>query len=379
MLSEIGADQSVPTITLPPAGDNSEIGTARKAPRRRRAEVAPTAMHATPSVAPTESGGRIADDSQCAAAPSETEANVVPTTMTAVPPSPTIAALVELQRQRVFCIKSQSRCDRSAEAFVARYLGYRTDLPEKERKAIFNRAAAMRKQVEKGGVTSVEDQRSRAPEADGEGQHLVANQTAHALSACAPIILNSATARHAWDVHRTQVEKRMRQLARTLPVYEWVNSIAGFGDLGLAIIVGEVGDIGTYATKERLWKRCGLAVIEGERQQRRSDPEEAKAHGYNPRRRAEIWTLADSMFRHQWRGEKDGVAPHAIGPYGEIYARRKAHTETREWTMGRRDNDARRVMTKVLLEDLWRVWRGATCNPVTVYAAPHATPGQAHA
>jgi hypothetical protein len=162
---------------------------------------------------------------------------------------------------------------------------------------------------------------------------------------------------------REGVEKQMRKIARSLPIWLWVESVAGFGDLGLAIILAEAGcgftgrGLLDYATKEKLWKRLGLAVIEGERQRRKTDLELAEKHAYNPARRAEIWAIADSMFRHQWRGEKDGVAAHAIGPYGEIYAKRKASTEDRGWTLKHRDDDALRIMSKALIRDLWRKWR----------------------
>ena len=178
-----------------------------------------------------------------------------------------------------------------------------------------------------------------------------------AVLSIADIVRQSAVARGVWDNLREKVETDMRKLARTLPVHAWANGVRGFGDLGLAIVIGETGDLSLYETKERVWKRLGLAVIEGFRQQRRSDPDEAAAHGYNPKRRAEVWAIADSMFRHQWRGEKDDVPAHAIGPYGEVYAIRKAATEGREWTLKHRDNDARRIMAKALVADLWAAWR----------------------
>ncbi len=66
--------------------------------------------------------------------------------------SPSAAAqIVELQRIRLFCIKSQSRCDRSMEALITTQLGYRGDMTEAQRKAVFRQAATIRKSVEKGG------------------------------------------------------------------------------------------------------------------------------------------------------------------------------------------------------------------------------------
>lgn len=305
---------------------------------------------AVPS-SPIPSGGQKRSDSREESAASGTGATQ--------PSSRTIALLIDAQRKRRFCIKSQSRCDRSCESFIASYLGYAAPKEkdaeragEKERKALFARAAAVRKAIEKGGHDECDDQETRAPSADGEGVDSV-------FSACGLIVMKNAIGREAWDDLRKAMEKQMRALAKSLPVYAWASTVAGFGELGLAIIIGETGDLNNYATKERVWKRLGLAVIEGERQQKRTNVDQAAAHGYNPRRRAEIWTIADSMFKHQWRGAKEDRVACPAGPYGEVYARRKAHTETREgWSAGRRDNDARRVMTKALIEDVWRVWQG---------------------
>lgn len=286
----------------------------------------------------------------------ETKAGITSASRVSLPPS--IATLIELQKQRVFCIKSQSRCNRSSEAFIARFLGFRSDLAPDDRLKLFKQAAAIRRSVEKGAVTGIANQYDLAPDADGEDQRHVENQTSHVLSVCTPIILNSATARACWDVLRDNTEKEMRRLAKSLPVYPWVASIKGFGDLGLGIIVGEAGDLSNYETVSRLWKRLGLAVIEGERQQRKMGADAAAKHGYNPRRRAEIWTLGDSLFKHQYRGAKDDAPAHPTGPYGEVYAARKAATEGRDgWSLGRRDNDARRIMTKALLADLHKEWR----------------------
>ncbi len=257
-----------------------------------------------------------------------------------------IAEMRELQSQRRFCIKSQSRCDRSIESFIARGLGFNAEQDEKQRKAAFAEAQRIRREVEKGGIGREDHAGNR------QGQHADA----------APLILLSAQARQSWDAHRTQTEKRMEVLAKSLPVWAWASGVRGLGPKGVAIIVGEAGDLSNYATVEKLWKRLGLAVINGERQQRKSGADAAKEHGYSPARRAEIWAVADSFFRHQWRGAKDDAPAHAISIYGEIYARRKAATEGRDWTLGHRDADARRVMTKALVEHLWRAWKACAAN-----------------
>ena len=358
------------------------------APERREAsKPLPTGIPLPPAAPIPEIAGQDVRESHVRLAGAERGATQPMQTISGMPLAPSISALRELQRQRRFCIVSQSRCDRSCEAFIARYLGYSPDQDETARKEVWKRASAIRREVEGSG---------------GEGQIRADNHASHALSACAPIILNSAAARLSWDQHRKHVEKEMRRLARSLPLWAWAYGIAGFGDLGVAIIVAETGDLSGYATKERVWKRLGLAVIAGERQQRKTGAEAAAAHGYSPQRRAEVWTIGDSLFRHQWRGAKDmdgkdaaktgkpvAVPAHPLGPYGKVYGRRKEHTASindvggyaeraqaivermrregkapqAENVAGRLtrkhlDNDARRVMTKALVEAVWRVWNG---------------------
>ncbi len=196
------------------------------------------------------------------------------------------------------------------------------------------------------------------------------------LDSFLPLIPLNAASREPWDEARTNAENEMRRLAKQLPVFAWVQANAkGVGELGLARIVGEAPLIGRYVTHERLWKRMGVAVVGGDRQQRRTDRNEALLHGFAPTRRAELWSVgSDTLFRGQWRGAKESedgevTAGYPIGPYGAVYARRKAYTLPRieatddldfkdrnKWTKKRCDNDARRVMSKEFLRDLWRVW-----------------------
>jgi hypothetical protein len=264
--------------------------------------------------------------------------------------------LAELQKVRMFCITSQSRCDRSIESALARCLGFSIDATEAERKAVYKAAADIRIAVEKG--KPYKSLPSDDPRALG-------------LSDFIPLIPISAQARAVWDQKRDQVELMMRALAETLPAMAFVREHAkGCGELGLARIVGEAPLIRVYATHERLWKRMGVAVIGGERQQKKTDTDEALLHGYRPSRRAELWSVcSDTMLRAQWRkGDEDGEG-YPIGPYGEVYRQRKAATAQRiidtealpfsdraKWTKARADKDARRVMSKAFLQDLWRIF-----------------------
>ncbi len=271
------------------------------------------------------------------------------------PPSPVdtiVQQLVALQRQRRFAIKSQSRIDRSCEAYLAQLAGYRPKTNPDGTRA--TDAAGKPVQDKAGKALWAEIGRVRRAVERGDNGPFPA-------WADADLIRISAQSRDAWDAMRAGVEKQMERLAKTLPVYPWWSEIRGAGAKGLAIIVGEAGDLGSYRDKSALWKRLGLAVIDGERQ-RRVGGDAATVHGFNPVRRAEIWTIADSMFRAQWRGadEETGRAAGPIGPYGEKYAHRRAGTANREgWTPARQNADAKRYMTKSLIRDLRAAWRAS--------------------
>jgi hypothetical protein len=334
-------------------------------PRRRGAKSASIPnLWAPLSEATTEIGGGNASGRDGQISFDTHVSNAAPANITS-----TVRQIVELQKIRRHCIKSQSQLDRSMESLIASALGFRVDLEEKERKALFRQAGDIRRSVEKGG----------------EGLLDVGTQEPNALSAIIDLIPINAQSRNLWDTRREEVEAKMASLVVALPAWPYVETVRGIGARGFAVLVAEAGiPIGEYRTVSGLWRRLGLAVINGERQRKKTDLEQAALHRYNPTRRAEVWAFcSDVMFRHQWAGDKDekgkdpkktgkpiAVPAHAIGLYGEIYARRRAYTAQRiadtadlpaghrdKWTKGRCHNDARRIMTKELLKHLWIKWR----------------------
>lgn len=276
----------------------------------------------------------------------------MPKTATALPatrraPEELCAELQDLQKKRRFAIRQQQRSLRSIEAFLARQAGYHNGLPQDERKRLANFAQRLRRLIETQG-----------PDWQPEGS---GTQFRH----CAALVWNSAQMRGPADALRRVIEDEMRAAARQLPVWPWVAAIPGVSELGLAVIVGETGDLALYDNPAKLWKRLGLAVIDGVRQGglgKTASAEDWIGHGYNPARRAEVWAfLSDVMLRAQWRAGKDGAPGRAIGRFGEVYARRKEWNLARGWTPAHADNDARRIMSKAFLVALWRAWDGAEC------------------
>jgi hypothetical protein len=182
-------------------------------------------------------------------------------------------------------------------------------------------------------------------------------------------------ARDSLTVHRRRHEARMAELAVLLPVWTtWAVNVRGIGPLGLAQIVGEAGDVGTYRTVSGLWKRMGLAVIawcdtcgaradgaahcqacgpEGNirrERQRRIKGDAAFAHGFSAPRRAIMWNIGEALVKQN----RDGA-------YRTLYLERKAIEAARMpagTKKGHIHNRARRYMEKRFLRDLWLKWTG---------------------
>jgi len=205
------------------------------------------------------------------------------------------------------------------------------DLPEKERAKIRRDAAKLVKTIEATRTTD-----TLAPVAETVG----------------PFVFQLRTAREVLEAYRKTLEKQMVKLAKTLPVWSWVANVQGLGELGLAIIVGEAGDLGNYANPGKLWKRMGLA------------PKEAYAdvtlagkdcHKIPRRRRSAMWTIGDAIV-------KQGYG------YRELYLTRKEyeheqHPEPEATGNGKKrytpmhlHRRAQRYMEKRVLRDLLNAW-----------------------
>lgn len=177
--------------------------------------------------------------------------------------------------------------------------------------------------------------------------------------------------------YREQIEKQMRKLARSLPAWEnFGKDVKGFGELGMAVIVGECGDLANYDGPAKVWKRLGLSPYDGHAAKtwmidkwrpRALTKDEWKSLGYSPQRRAEIFAvIGDPLFRAQTAALKRGGSGHYIldaqpgsaAPYRAAYdARRERTAETHpDWGKMHSHMDALRIMTKGLIRDLWCAW-----------------------
>lgn len=171
------------------------------------------------------------------------------------------------------------------------------------------------------------------------------------------------------NVEAAQI-KIMEKAVQKLPIWtDWAEGVRGLGAKSLAVVIGETGDLSGYPSHSHVWKRCGLAVIDGNRQgglRKGSSADAWIEHGYNRQRRSMIWVIGDTMIKAQVRKVKDAEgedtgAREAIGPYGEAYLQRKKYELERDPDMKPivAHRRAQRYMEKRLLKHLWQAWRRA--------------------
>lgn len=257
------------------------------------------------------------------------------------------ASLQERQFRRKWMIKSVNRQTNAVGALVRIMLGWSKDMPEKDRDKIAARAASIVGKAMAGKEMTGED-------------GVVANTIGPDLEAVKAAIV-------PMQQRRDEIELQMRHLVRELPIYPWAKSVRGFGEIGLAVTVGECGDLSAYSGPRKMRKRLGLAPFDGKAMSSWKKggltAEDWIAVGYSPKRRAEIFScVGESLSKLQLEGaEKSGTTyGRPLGPYGAAYVARREATALShpEWTKAHARGDALRIMTQQLMLDLWCQWNG---------------------
>ncbi len=274
-------------------------------------------------------------------------------------PDPIIAEIREWHRVRCYAMEQRKRATLSLGSFLRLVLGWSLALPEAERSRIKAQAQSLIGLGEDEAKALKRDK----PFATDEPDYLKWRGA----------ILASLQARGPFVEIEKGAVKEMERLAHELPVWPWCEAIRGFGAVSLAVIVGEAGDLADYPRKGHLWKRMGLAVLDGIRQgglKKTAVKEEWLAHGYNRQRRSRVWNIGDALIK----GNGDGA-------YRECYLARKVYERDRAeaagltvapaakipkkraaefMSDGHIHRRAQRYMEKRLLRDLWQAWRWAS-------------------
>lgn len=274
------------------------------------------------------------DDGHTTFAPHRTNAEVV----TPRHRDPAVVAHVRhLYKQRNDIIRAHGNLTRQVISICRHSVGFNTFLPEKERAA-----------AQKAGDALLAKLKAGSPEA------------AHVFDSAG--FLLDVIEKSGFTKQKTFIEKKMATAAKVFGMDEFINSVPGLSATMLCTIIGEAGDLANYGTKSRLWKRLGLAVIDGVRQSKQSDAGKALDHGYNPSRRAAVWNIGESVIKQQVRAVKNEAGENtgsiAIGPLGKVYLDRKAEYTAKHPEKSKKHihNDAKRYMEKRLIAQLWRAW-----------------------
>jgi hypothetical protein len=263
------------------------------------------------------------------------------------PQIPTVVvALQELQVRRKFCIKIVVSSTNRAAGLVKRMIGIPAHDDE-----------AAQEKVEARARTIIGKAFSGKPQAEADVDILKA---VDAEIEAIRLSLEPIQAR------RDEIESEMERLARLLPAYSFVKGIRGFGDKAFAVLIGEAGDLSKYPKDEKLWSRLGLAPYQGKafsqwRAKGGLSADEWVGARYNPKRRAEIYACIEvplGNLQMESAAKSETTFGKPIGPYGEVYVRRREHTAVThpDWSKGHSRGDALRVMVKAVVSDLWREW-----------------------
>jgi len=237
--------------------------------------------------------------------------------------------LIVLNRRRRFCIDTRIRLMNSVLAYARLLLGFRGDADDESRAAIREKAAALVKAIIKNDSLEAFDA-------------AVVEEVRDLYTQTAPALENLAAREKA-------LAKTMERLVKELPVWDWVESIRGFGAIGLATIIGECGDLSNYSTPAKLWKRLGLAPSECYNMTTKTGE---TACAKPKRRRSVMFNVGDPLI-------KQGLE------YRQLYLDRKEYETPRVKTKMHAHRRAQRYMEKRLLRDLWNAWNGKTA-PVVV-------------
>jgi hypothetical protein len=307
-------------------------------------------------------------------------------------------ALKLYQRKRVWAIKTLGRQENGTIHLVAGFCGYETweDKPIRDKKfaqarnIIETTLTTIKKEVKLQEELSLSNKINIIEKLQGKLSFHDIEVVKNLLDEIDILRL----VRNPLILNRKHVEKHMRLLASRLPVFKWADSIRGFGALGLAVIVGEAGNLSKYPEPPepgkprpagtgvaKLWKRLGLAPYKGKAMScwpaKALTKEEWKEAKYNPHRLAEVFSCVTSPLLKNQGGTKG----REKGPYRKIYDDRRAKTADElahpDWTKKHSNNDAMRIMTKCLIRDLWVKWREAGSEVTPIPEVPRAKKSKA--
>lgn len=215
--------------------------------------------------------------------------------------------LQDLQRNRATLMKSRIMIENRLTAVIATMMGYSAKLEEDDRERIYKAAKDMIAPF----LFVEEEMKKEEEKAKKNGRDVVPIDESKLpddlryASIIRSVGMSIATLRY--EQKRT-VEPAMVKLVRQLPVYAWSQrpEQKGFGELSLAIIIGETGDLSQYTNPAKVWRRMSCAPFSSKgvtamgstwRRKGGLTAEQWTEFGYSPRRRSIMHIIEDVLVK----------------------------------------------------------------------------------
>ncbi len=168
------------------------------------------------------------------------------------------------------------------------------------------------------------------------------------------------------DAHLKYIKKIMTNSGEEVPVWNWVTSIKGLGQGGLAAqLLAQIDDIEKFDTVAKLWRFAGYAIIEGKAEKNQRGE---KGH-FNRKLKGICFNIADQFIKQQtpyyvdiYYTEKD--KQRLLNP--DVFCKQcnikwedcqSKKTHVKIFTDAHIHNRAWRKMIKAFLRDLWIEWK----------------------
>ena len=260
--------------------------------------------------------------------------------------------LYTLRKRRNMYQKSRVAMHNRTLMQVATVNGYTSGMEEKDRKKAMKEAARVWKAV-------------------------VAGEETHPLDG---LILIQDVAVRGISKYEGQLARAMaKELGKVSWVVNWVEHMyrKGISLEGLALIIGETGDLYNYPNVAKLHRRMCVAPYYCERLDRTHmgctwrrlkllTKSEWAEYGYSPRRRSIMYMAATNMLKQNFEDNENEVN----GYYRRIYLDIK-EKKTQQWQEdtkpdgknGHAHNHAMLIVGRQLLTDCWAHWTGSKFIP----------------
>ncbi len=139
----------------------------------------------------------------------------------------------------------------------------------------------------------------------------------------------------------TACDQDIAILTKDTLIIQDMRQLKGIGNLLAAKLVSLI-DINRADTVSALWRYCGYACIDGQRER----PTKGEKLHYNTRAKTTCYLIATSFMR-------------CGSPYREIYDKAKEFYESNrlDWTKSHIHQASMRKMIKIFLAHLWEHWR----------------------